>query len=130
PVTERTAVRRYTFSGMIERDTLVNHTERTFFGQASATIDPNGYLSRYDYDYNGRLTTAWLPLDFPGTDVQTLPPYEGPEAVDLFGVTHHERRTDRLHCWQEWEGDEMLHFYEKLPGAVANTVHPDTLFAW
>ena len=97
--------------------------ERTYYGLAGATVEPNGYLARFAYDYNGRLGVGWLPGDFPGTDIQTLPPYEGVESVDLFGTTHHHRRGDFLHCWTDGAS-------QTTQGVTQETINYDTLYAF
>lgn len=129
PATERQAVRRYDIAGKIYKDTLTSYDEQTYYGLSRGDVDANGFLSRFDYDYNGRLNVGWLPLDFAGTNIETLPPYEGVESADLFGTTHHQRRADILHCWQQHSGDSLLHFFEVFPGTVQETTHPDTLHA-
>lgn len=122
PAGEQSTVRRYNAVGDLWQDTLRTYTERTFYGLAGATVEPNGHLSRFAYDYNGRLKTGWLPGDFPGQDIETLPPYEGVETVDLFGTTHHHRRGD----WQFCRADGTS---EIIPGSTAETIHNDTLYA-
>lgn len=122
PAGERSTVRRYNAVGVLQRDTLGSYSERTFYGLAGATVGANGELSRFAYDYNGRLNVGWLPGDFPGTDLQTLPPYQGAESIDLFGATYHHRREDWQHCRADGSN-------EIITGATRETVHHDTLYA-
>lgn len=122
PAGERSIVRRYNALGVLQRDTLSSYSERTFHGLAGATVGANGELSRFAYDYNGRLGVGWLPGDFPGTDLQALPPYEGRESIDLFGATHHHRREDWQHC--RADGSSQI-----VTGTTRETVHHDTLYA-
>lgn len=121
PSAERQIVRRYNAFGQIQRDTLTTYNERTWHGLTSAAVDANGWLSRYDYDYNGRLTTGWLPGDFAGEGILDTFIYDGPESIDLYGVTDHHRRADIMHCY---DGYSILD-----SGSVLRTTHQDTLFA-
>ncbi len=122
PMTEQVVVRRYDELGVLRYDTLRSHSQRTHYGQVSASVDMNGYYSRYDYDYNGRLKVGWLPLDFPGTDITALPPFEGDEPIDLLGTTYHHRRNDILRCFRDGNS-------QRLEGDVQQSVHYDTLYA-
>lgn len=129
PAAVRQKVRWYDAGGNLRTDTMTTFSERTFHGQASATLEPNGYVSTYDYDYNGRLNAAWLPLDYPGTGVLDTFTYEGPEYVDLLGTTYHHRRSDTMFCDKEWDGQNDVLISEVLTGPVLNTVNHDTLYA-
>ncbi len=123
PSAEQSVVRRYDAQGNLHRDTLTSYSERTHYGQATGVVDLNGYFSRYDYDYNGRLNTAWTAFDFPGTNIETLPPFQGDEQIDLFGTTHHHRRGDILHCRKD--GSSQI-----VEGLVQETINHDTLYAF
>jgi len=97
PGAERSIVRRYSGSGLAA-DSLTSYAEHSFFGRVAATIDPNGWYSRFAYDKIGRLTTAWLPYDFPRTgDLDTVS-YVGNEPIELYGTTNYQRRPDVLEC--------------------------------
>ena len=97
-------VRTYTSSGALVTDTLYTMTEHTYFGLAAATVGPNGYLSQYDYDDNGRLQTAWLPYDFQSPDSVYLMDITGLEEAGGHGrsewqtQTHHERYVNDGTC--------------------------------
>lgn len=126
PAAERRYVRRYDAFGALHRDTLTAYTERTFHGQGAGVMDPNGYYSKYDYDYNGRLNTAWLPWDFAGQGILDTFSYEGPEHIDLHGVTHHHRQINTLHC----EQISGVNSSYTTSGSAQLTVNHDTLLAW
>jgi len=131
PAAQYQFIRRYDPAGTLTADTLTSYNERTFYGQAAVTMEPNGYLSKAEYDYNGRLNVAWLPYDFAGTGVLDTFTYRGAERVDLYGTTHHHRKSDTIHCQKGWDEQSQEEFIisTMIPGPVLTTVNHDTLFA-
>lgn len=129
PAAEQQIVRRYDASGNPSPDTLRTYNERTYYGQVAATVEPNGYLSQYQYDYNGRLNVGWLPRDFPSMLDTTT--YEGAAPIDLYGTTHHHRRVDSIHCEDAWDEltDSTYIVSTHITGPVLHTVNHDTLYA-
>ena len=65
PACTEAIVRRENQSGSIETFPLRNFFKVTYFGQKSALVEPNGWMSVNEYDKNGRLRYSWLPFDFP-----------------------------------------------------------------
>ena len=98
PLSERAEVRRYDPGLTLQTDTLTTMFERTFFGQVSGTVDPNGWLTRYDYDYNGRLNTAWLPYDFQSHDSVYTFDYTGLESLIGYAATGWTVYYDTIDC--------------------------------
>ncbi|MGE3801092.1 MAG: hypothetical protein AB7H80_08745, partial [Candidatus Kapaibacterium sp.] len=98
PLSERDQVRRYHPGLTLLTDTLTTMYERTYFGQISKVVDPNGWLSQYDYDYNGRLNTAWLPYDFQSLDSIYIGEVEGEEKTYGYGSTSWTTHYDTTWC--------------------------------
>jgi|GEM_PF-1072303 len=126
PGAERNIVRRYTSEGLAA-DSLTSYAEHTFFGKVGGAVDPNGWYSRFSYDKIGRLTTAWLPYDFPRTgDLDTVS-YVGNEPIELYGTTSYQRRPDILACRRPSGGVATSTVIEGTP--VTTTLY-DTLYAY
>ncbi|HVK39828.1 MAG TPA: RHS repeat-associated core domain-containing protein [Candidatus Kapabacteria bacterium] len=98
PQAEARIIRTPRLDGSIATDTLVTERERSFFGQASALLDENGWITRSSYDRNGRLLATWLPGDFPRKGVVDTFYYDGPDSTDLYGTTSNTQRIDTLRC--------------------------------
>ena len=98
PLSERAEVRRYDQGLSLLTDTLTTMYERTHHGQISGTVDPNGWLSRYDYDYNGRLNTAWLPYDFQSPDSTYILDYTGVDVRTGYAATGWNNLYDTIDC--------------------------------
>ena len=111
PQSQRAEVRKYDPLLSLFTDTLTTISEHTYFGQVRSTIDPNGYLSRYDYDYNGRLNTAWLPFDFQSPDSIYQLDVEGLEYSSGYGNTVWKSVYDTVWCGGT------------LPGFAVETTH-------
>ena len=65
PLAAISYIRNYNPKGLIETDSIVVYTEKTYFGQVRASIDANGWYYKNAYDSNGRATYVWHPYDFP-----------------------------------------------------------------
>lgn len=89
-------VRSYN-GGLLQTNTLRQMYERTYFDQISASVDPNGWYSRFAYDNNGRLKTAWLPYDFQGDSLYRTDWY-GKLTVEMSGLTLYRRTYDTAYC--------------------------------
>ena len=98
PQSQQIEVRRYDPSLRIVTDTLTTLYERTYFGQLSETVDPNGWISRFDYDYNGRLKTVWLPYDFQSLDSIYRFDYSGLESLIGYARTGWTTYHDTIGC--------------------------------
>lgn len=90
---EKRHVRKYDVSGNLNDHLLTSYMERTYHDLVSATVDPNNWYSRYDYDKNGRLSTAWLPFDFHGDSLYSKHWY-GKMTIPMFGYTRYYHYID------------------------------------
>ncbi len=101
PAIEERLVRRFPAQdpqrGAVVTDTLRRYYGRTFFGLADGQIDANGWYSRFDYDRNGRLLTAWLPYDF-RADTTQAPSFEGVQTVTMRGYTIDTVQRSTVDC--------------------------------
>lgn len=72
------------------------------FGEVIASVDANQYLSQFKFDKIGRLTTAWLPHDFPTmNDGYQWLPYDMTEKhreIDAFGIMNRTTTRKRVVC--------------------------------
>ncbi len=77
---------------------LDGYHELTFHGLASAVVDPNGWLSEMEYDYNGRINTARLPFDFPILDTFHTETYSGMVGLPGNGLSVVKWGYDTVYC--------------------------------
>jgi len=96
PLAREEYVRRYDPSGIIVTDSLLSLSAYTYGGVLSVVVDPNGVLSRYDYDQSMRLKRAWLPYDNPVPNASAA--YAGTRSMDFYGETIFVTSTDTLRC--------------------------------
>ncbi len=99
PSVTRQFVRRVNPSTFgITQNTLDQYQELTYHGLASAVVDPNGWLSEFDYDYNGRLNTARLPYDFPILDTFHTETFSGTVGLPGNGLSIIKWAYDTVYC--------------------------------
>ncbi|MCB9217179.1 MAG: hypothetical protein H6616_15005 [Ignavibacteria bacterium] len=98
PQSQRVEVRRYDPLLTLKIDTLTTMNELSRFGQVTASVDPNGWLSEYSYDYNGRLTYAWLPYDFQSPDSTYFVDFHGLEEITGYGGSAWIDHYDTTDC--------------------------------
>lgn len=89
--------RTFSLGGIPQTTVLADAVERTYHDQVSASVDENGIYTRFDYDKNGRMRTAWLPKDFPGDSLYTEP-WTGELEVPMPGFTRYTHRVDTIIC--------------------------------
>src|SRR5205823_14891723 len=107
-------VRNYTpDTDAVVVDTLIRKYQRTFYGEASAVVDPNGWLTKLDYDYNGRMNTAWMPGDFMGND--TGASFYAWQQITMSGESGDSLDVDSLRC-QSGGVDSNYHPTNYFPG--------------
>jgi RHS repeat-associated protein len=126
---EARLVRTVSSDGRIDVDTLLSEYERSYFGQISAAHDPNGWLTRSVFDRNGRLLATWLPGDFARVSPPDTFYYQGPDSVDLYGMTTFTRRIDTLRCLITQTSPPT---YPRVIGTGSSaliTTQPGTLYA-
>lgn len=98
PVSERAYVRRYQPGGSLDTLRLTTYKERSFYGLESGVLDPNGVYSRYAYDANGRLKTAWLPGDFQNPDSVFAREYQATDSSEGYGHTDYNVNFRWIDC--------------------------------
>ena len=103
PIGEESMVRKYKVGsgGTISLDStkITQLFERGYFGQAVSSVNPNGWLSKYTYDNNGRLVTYHLPGDFATNNpTYTSGSYHGVETIKSYGATMVSYSLDSVYC--------------------------------
>lgn len=98
PLTEDQLVRKFNPLQHLDTTRLLTLYERTYYDQISASVDANGNYSRYDYDADGRLNTAWLPFDFPSQTEYNYQVYRS-QSFPCLGYTNMSAMRDTCGCY-------------------------------
>jgi RHS repeat-associated protein len=122
PLADQQIVRRYTPERSLLADTLTQIYRRTFHGLVSGVIDPNGWYSRFDYDRNGRLKTAWLPFDFQSENRNYARELDAERTSEGYGSTRFVITYDTLTC------ADTVSYVAALPTTETITLY-DRLYA-
>ena len=119
PFGEQSVVRKYTrdTGGTIVLDsTLISQLyERGYFGQMTASVNPNGWYSRYTYDKNGRLLLLQLPGDFATANQNyLLESIHTREDVSSYGCTGSSYYEDSVYCNRAEQGGPKVRVTTRL----------------
>ena len=96
PLAREDYVRRYDTAGSLRVDSLLTLSAYTFGGIPALVVEPNGGVSRFEYDRSLRLRGAWLPYDHPAPQMEAL--VRETRGIDLFGHTEQRTIIDTLYC--------------------------------
>jgi RHS repeat-associated protein len=111
PLMDEILVRKYSPAGTLQTTSIATLYEYGHYGLATKSIDPNGWLSTYDYDKIGRLKIAILPFDFNDplnpNQQEIIPRYEGTLRLADFGYTDYKYRDQVMQCTYEPPNDTM-----------------------
>lgn len=103
PFAEQSKVRKYKIgvgdTARLDSSTISQVYERGYFGQVISSVSPNGWLSKYIYDNNGRIQQVHLPGDFSSAIPEDLTEsYRGIADIRSSAGTGVSYYLDSVHC--------------------------------